>query len=114
MGWQFYDEAIEMMRRRFGYFPQFFLWRGRVYEVDSVDRCWEIGRRRDRPARRCFRVEVGGATLDLYRDLEAGTWHLRRARWYPGSVAAARIVLPTRLREAFPGTTGVGYGGSGP
>ena len=108
MGWQFYDEAIEMMQRRFGYFPHHFFWRGRVYEVDSVDRCWELGRRRGRPARRCFRVEVGGATLDLYRDLEVGTWHLRRARWHSGSVVAARLTLPTRLREAFPESRGAG------
>ncbi len=104
MGWRFYEEAIEMMQRRFGYFPQLFLWRGRVYEVDSVDRCWEVRRRRARSPRRYFRVETGGWTFDLYRDLDSGTWHLRRARWHPASVAAQRVILPTRLVTTFPET----------
>jgi hypothetical protein len=101
MGWQWYDEAIGMVQRRFGYFPSLFLWRGRAFEVDSIHRCWEVGRRGRRPARRYFRVEAGGATFDLYRNLEAGTWHLRRALWRPASVSAGRVILPTHFVTAL-------------
>lgn len=112
MGWRFYDEAIEVMQRRYGYYPRLFLWRGRPYEVDGVDRCWVVGRRLRRAARRYFRLQAGGATFELYRDLGAGTWHLRRVRWHPSSEGAGRLVLPTRLvtapsqRGGAPGTAG--------
>jgi hypothetical protein len=94
MGWKIYDEAIEMVHRRFGYLPRAFCWRGRRYEVEAVERCWlswgTILRRR--PVRRFFRVRTGEGVFEIYRNLEAGTWHLRRARFSPAprpSVGAA-------------------------
>jgi hypothetical protein len=114
MGWRFYDEAIDMMQRRFGYYPHLFFWRGRAYEVDSIDRCWEVRRRGRRAARRYFCVQAGGATFELYRDLEAGTWHLRRARWHRAVVDTGRLVLPTRLARALSEPAGAGSRAVGP
>ncbi len=96
MGWRFYDEAVEMMQRRFAYFPRLFRWRGRCFEVESVDRCWAVQRRGRRPARRFFRVRAADGTFEVYRDLEAGTWHLRRARLLPAGAPAVRPALPAR------------------
>lgn len=96
MGWRFFDEAIEMAQRRFAYLPRVFLWRGRRYEVESVERCWEVRSGRRRPARRFFRVQAAGGVFELYRDLEAGTWHLRRARLQSATVPALRASLPVR------------------
>lgn len=33
-------EAIRMEAKRFGYFPQTFVWRGKRYDVHAVERCW--------------------------------------------------------------------------
>jgi hypothetical protein len=114
MGWRFFDEAVEMVQRRHGWFPQRFIWRGRAYEVDGIDRCWEVGRRWGRPARRCFRLKAGGASFELYHDLELATWHLRRARWQPAAASSGRVVLPTRLAMVLPEPMRGGSGVSGP
>jgi hypothetical protein len=96
MRWKRYDEAIELLERRFQYFPQTFRWRGRRYEVDAVNRCWTTARSgwRRRVERRLFLVECAEGTFELYQDLRANTWHLRRARrqdvWrLPGKKKAA-------------------------
>jgi hypothetical protein len=96
MGWKFYDEAIDMIQRRFGYFPRLFSWRGRCYEVDSVDRCWDVQRRGKRPPRRFFQVQAADGVFELYRDLEAGTWHIRRAKLLPAAAPAVRAIIPVR------------------
>jgi hypothetical protein len=89
-------EKIFMDKKRFGYFPQQFIWRGRRYEVYAVERCWTVSRRRFRREsdRRCFRVhcaDLNGAvyrgssrpvareaTFDLFQDLGTGRWYLER------------------------------------
>jgi len=51
-------EPIEMRERRYGYFPQTFIWRGCRYDVYAVERCWTVSRRgrSGRVERHCFRV----------------------------------------------------------
>jgi hypothetical protein len=89
-------EKIFMDRKRFGYFPQRFIWRGRHYEVYAVERCWTVSRRRFRREsdRRCFRVccvdaragmrsrssrpGASEGTFDLFQDLGTGRWYLDR------------------------------------
>jgi hypothetical protein len=75
-----YNEPIEIQKKRFGYFPQIFLWRGQRYDVRAVERCWTIsrGRLRQRIQRLCFRVRCAEGTFDLYQDLGGNTWHLER------------------------------------
>lgn len=75
-----YNEPIEMQAKRFGYFPQTFLWHGRRYLVRRVERAWTVCRKRPRRRveRRCFRVHTGEGIFDLYQDLIANTWHLEK------------------------------------
>lgn len=87
-------EKIKMDKRRFGYFPQRFTWRGRRYNVHAVERCWTVSRKRlgNKVDRLCFRVRCAAAdsrngrsgrtfyegTLDVYQDLNTNTWHLEK------------------------------------
>jgi hypothetical protein len=83
-----------MEKKRFGYFPQQFAWRGLCYDVRAVERCWMVSRRRlgHRVNRLCFRVRcavvngmgdaAGGViperTFEVFQDLNANVWHLDR------------------------------------
>lgn len=78
MSWTTYEEAIELIERRFQYFPQSFRWRGRRYDVDGVDRDWTTRR----PTwHRTFRVRCAAGIAELSHDLASNTWRLRRASW---------------------------------
>jgi hypothetical protein len=71
-------EAIEMVERQFGYFPQSFRYRGRRYGVQAVERCWTTPGRGGRVQHHCFRVRCGEDTFNLYRDARHHTWRLQR------------------------------------
>jgi hypothetical protein len=87
-------EKIKMDKKRFGYFPQRFTWRGCRYDVHAVERCWTVSRRQlgNKVDRLCFRVRcsasngrngrsrraVSGGTFDLYQNLNTNTWHLEK------------------------------------
>ncbi|MFZ5918367.1 MAG: DUF6504 family protein [Chloroflexota bacterium] len=75
-----YPEPIQMADKRFGFFPQAFIWHGRRYQVQRVERAWTVSRQRlrCRVERRCFRVHTREGIFDLYQDLLANTWHLER------------------------------------
>jgi hypothetical protein len=96
MSWKIYDEAVEMVQRRFQFFPRVFRWRGQRYEVEAVARCWTVTRRvwRGRIERRFFHVRCAEGDFELYQDIRAGTWHLRRA-----SLGAARVPLARPVAE---------------
>jgi hypothetical protein len=72
--------SVEMRKRRHGYFPDVFRWRGREYRVEAVERCWTISQRGrgGRVEGHCFRVRCRRDTFDLFQDARAGTWHMRR------------------------------------
>ncbi len=80
MTWKIYEEAIDVMQHRWRYFPAAFRWRGRRHQIEAVERSWLVPatgwRRQDR---RFFRVRCADGVFELYQDLRAGTWHLRRA-----------------------------------
>ena len=73
-------EAIDMRARRFGYFPRTFVWRGREYSVEAVERCWTTGSRRNggHMDRHYFQVRCAEGTFDLFQDLIHNTWHIAR------------------------------------
>ncbi len=73
-------EAIEVQRKRFGYFPEVFVSRGHQYQVYAVERCWTISKagRAGPIARHCFRVRCREGVFDLYQDAVHNTWHLQQ------------------------------------
>jgi len=78
------DEPIEMRHRRHSYFPRVFRWHGHSYRVHAVERCWTITSAWHRHGRLFFCVQCAEGRFELYQDLAANTWHLRRARWNAG------------------------------
>jgi hypothetical protein len=96
MGWKIYDEAVEMVEQRHRYFPHTFRWRGRLFEVDTVERCWTVVRSgwRRRAERQFFRLRCGDGSFELFQDLRDGTWHLRRAKFGSVQVPAVRGLAP--------------------
>lgn len=70
-------EAIRMEAKRFGYFPQTFVWRGKRYDVHAVERCWTVSRRWAWDVERhCFRVRCAEGTFELFQDAKRNTWHV--------------------------------------
>jgi len=91
MRWRIYDEAVQMIRRRFQFFPEAFCWRGRQFRVQEVQRSWVVTRPgwRQPVERRYYQVQCTSGTFEIYQDLRAGTWHLRRARLHPARIPPA-------------------------
>ena len=100
MRWKIYDEAVEMAQRRYRYFPRIFYWRGHRHEVEAVEGSWTVARAgwRGRVERHFFRVRCAQGDFELYQDLRAGTWHLRRARLAQTRAAVLKRVAPAWQR----------------
>jgi hypothetical protein len=96
--WTRYREPVEMIRRRHGYFPEVFRWRGRRFHMDSVEDSWLAPRRpwQREPVRRFFRASGADGKFELYHDLTTGTWHLHRARFQPMLATAVDAFEPVR------------------
>ncbi len=71
-------EAVRIERKRFGFSPEVFVWRGRRYAVRRVERCWTEahGRGAKRVERRYFRVLCDHGTVQLCHDLTANIWRV--------------------------------------
>ena len=96
MRWRIYDEPVDMIERRFQFLPRVFRWQGRRYDVEAVLQCWAVSRWRwrGRVERRFFQVQCAEGSMELHQDLRNGTWHLRRARFFPAQTFAVRRVSP--------------------
>ena len=96
MGWKIYDEPVEMMQRRFKYFPRVFRWRGQRYRVEAVAQRWTRVRRarEGRMERHYWQLQCAQGDFELFQDIRTGTWHLRRARLAQARVPALRSVAP--------------------
>lgn len=72
--------TVQMRRRRHGYFPHVFVWRGHEYHVEAVERCWTVSRQRrgNQVEGHFFRVRCEEGTFELFQDAQAGTWHMKR------------------------------------
>lgn len=66
------DLQIQMLERRFGYFPKTFRAGGQVHEVEYVSRCWT---KVDRHPRLYFQVHTPAGDMVLYQDVHSNTWH---------------------------------------
>ena len=92
MAWKIYDEPVEMVQRRFQYFPRLFRWRGQRFHVESIQRVWTV-RARHWPrhgGRHFFQVECTAGDFELFQDVQTGIWYLRRARLVPARIPAVR------------------------
>jgi hypothetical protein len=100
MTWKIYDESVDLIEKRFQYFPQAFGWRGRRYRVEAVERCWTVSRRgwRRRVARHFFQVRCAEGTFEIYQEIKSNTWHLRRARLQQSRVPALGRAVPAWRR----------------
>jgi hypothetical protein len=96
MGGKIFDDSVDMVQRRFQYFPDVFCWRGRRHRVQTVQRCWTVVGRRwgGRAGRHYFQVECAEGEFELYQDAQDGTWHLRRAWLVPARVPVVREPAP--------------------
>jgi hypothetical protein len=74
------DDAVEVLEKRFGYFPQRFLWRGQVHTVQAVERTWT---KMGRVAQLCFRVRCGEGVFDLTQNAQTNIWSLSVVRLNP-------------------------------
>jgi hypothetical protein len=95
VGWKIFDETVNMMQKRYRYFPREFRWRGQRYRVESVERCWSVSRRgwKRRIERHFFHVRCAAGDFELFQDVQTGNWHLRRARLASRPVTAIPVVL---------------------
>jgi hypothetical protein len=72
-------QAILVKQKRFGYFPQVFVWHGRTHrvvecrETRTVSRWGLFGR----VERRYFRACCTNGACELYQDLMNNTWHIQ-------------------------------------
>ncbi|MCL7453638.1 MAG: hypothetical protein M8467_11395, partial [Anaerolineae bacterium] len=59
---------------------------------------WQTAKRlrRQHPPRHFFRVRCADGIFELYRDLEAGTWHLGRAHVTPAPLPVVGVLAPAR------------------
>lgn len=67
------NDAVEIQEKRFGYFPQRFRWRGKIHDVQAVERCWT---KTGRSAQLCFRVRCGDGVFDLTQNVKTNIWTL--------------------------------------
>jgi hypothetical protein len=83
-------EAIQMESKRFGYFPQTFVWHGRRYDAQVVERCWTVSRRLVADVQRhYFRVRCAEGMFELYQDAKNNTWHV--TQFEPALIRSAVI-----------------------
>lgn len=75
-----YTEPIWVTAKRFGYFPQSFIWHGRTYRVLATEKSWTVCRRSlfSRVERLCFRVRCAEGVFELFQDTLNNTWHMTK------------------------------------
>lgn len=65
-------DTIQMLEKKFGYFPKSFKSGGQTHAVESVERCWT---QTGRAPRLYFRVRTAAGDFTLWQDVNANTWH---------------------------------------
>ena len=69
-------EPIRLLARRHNYFPQRFMWRGKQYNVRTVERAWTKIKRNG--TRHFFRVRCREGIFDIYQELPLNSWYLAK------------------------------------
>jgi hypothetical protein len=75
-------EPIRVTEKRFGYLPNVFQWRGKVYRVISTEDCRTVLKRGpfSRKERLYFRVRCSEGIFELFQDVLNNTWHVEKVR----------------------------------
>jgi len=74
------NEPVVVPSKRYGFFPQVFVWRGRRHDVCAVEACRTEVRRDWRGRVEChrFRVRTDSAVFELIQDPSHDTWKLEK------------------------------------
>ena len=77
---QVYREPVVVPAKRFGFFPQVFVWRGQRLDVRAVEACQTEVRDdwRGRVERHRFRVRTADAVFELTQDPARDTWKVEK------------------------------------
>lgn len=67
------NDPVQVLEKRFGYFPHRFQWRGAQHQVQAVERTWT---KMGRVAQLCFRVRCSQGTFDLTQNAKTNIWSL--------------------------------------
>jgi hypothetical protein len=87
--------AIEVVEKRYSYFPKRFRWRGKLFDVVGVGRVWcETRQWPQRRQRRLYDVLTSIGRFELCHDLLHDVWTIRRAPALPE-------LQPVRARSAL-------------
>jgi hypothetical protein len=70
-------ESIQVLERKFGYFPVKFKWAGQVVEIDAVEQCRTEMWGHPKRARYYFKVRCGSILYWLSEDAESHTWAIQ-------------------------------------
>ncbi len=100
-------EPVELVAKRFGFFPAVFGWRGRWFQVEAIEGChvapadWLLPWRKEVR----FRVRTSAGAFELAQDIGSGSWKIYLPPYSAasGSMAASqpRYPLPFHRRRAF-------------
>ena len=73
-------EPVVVPSKRFGFFPQVFVWRGQRHDVRAVESCRTEVRHdwRGRVERHLFRVRTANAVFELTQDPAKDTWKVEK------------------------------------
>ncbi len=74
-----HGESIIVHCNRFGA-PDYFLWRGRVYPIDSIEHIWRSSHGL-RHGRRIYKVRSRRKVYHLDRDRQQNHWRLIKTPW---------------------------------
>lgn len=101
-------ESVELLEKRFNFFPSMLRWNGHPMQVDRVDACHIQRGGWLTPWRRLlrFRVRTGEGRFDLIHDPQRNVWRMAEARpegtIHPIVAASKpRYPLPFYQRRAF-------------
>ncbi len=74
------NEPVVVPAKRFGFFPQVFVWRGQRLDVRAVESCNTEVRDdwRGRVERHRFRVRTADAVFELTQDPAQDTWKVEK------------------------------------
>ncbi len=97
------DEPIRVERKRYAFWPQVLVWRGRRMHVHQVERCWTVARGsgRSRCERRYFRLRCNDGAVTIYHDVLADLWWLDAGASLPVSPIRRLSAAVSRFRRAL-------------